>query len=464
MSSNSLDQQPQPKKPAMLGAAHTNLADYEQPPKNLEMVKRRQHHLGGSILFYHDPVHIVRGEGVWLFDAEGNRYLDCYNNVASVGHCHPDVVSALTQQASTLNTHTRYLHENVISYAEQLTALMPEPLDVCMFVCSGTEANELAMRIARTVTGKRGAIVMESSYHGNSTLIDELSTLAHPDPSQRPAHVVGVEPPNTYRGPFTYANTKCEEELAEQYANLIDPAIDQLNNNGEGVAAFMCDTIFDTQGSLEAPKDYFKKAYQKIRDAGGLCIADEVQPGLCRTGKWWGFEHYDVVPDIVTLGKPMGDGHPLAIVVTSREIAEAFSQGAYYFNTFGGNPVSTAVGMAVLDVCKRENLVSNCEQVGNYFRKQLHALAERHQVIGDIRGKGLFLGVELVKDRSSKEPASELAAQIPDAMKDAGVLMGMTGRYGNMLKVRPPLTFSRDNVDTVIQALDKVLGDLSRIY
>ncbi len=459
MSTKPLTQSAAPQKPAMLGAAHTHVADYQQPPKNLEMVKRRQHHLGGSILFYHDPVHIVRGEGVWLFDEEGNRYLDCYNNVASVGHCHPDVVGALTKQASTLNTHTRYLHENVIDYAEQLTALMPAQLDVCMFVCSGTEANELAMRIARTVTGNRGAIVMESGYHGNSTLIDELSTLAHPDPARRPQHVVGIEPPNTYRGPFTQSDGD-DNYLAGAYAELIDPAIEKLNANGEGVAAFMCDTIFDTQGSLEAPKDYFKKVYQKVRSAGGLCIADEVQPGLCRTGKWWGFEHYDVVPDIVTLGKPMGDGHPLAVVITSREIADTFSQKAFYFNTFGGNPVSSAVGLAVLDICKRKNLVKNCEQVGSYFRKQLQALAEKHQVIGHIRGKGLFLGVELVKDRTTKEPAYELAAQIPDAMKDNGVLMGMTGRYGNVLKVRPPLTFSNENVDSVIQALDKVLTTL----
>ncbi|BFM14716.1 aspartate aminotransferase family protein [Maricurvus nonylphenolicus] len=443
----------------MLGAAHTHTDSYDQPPKNIDMIKRRQAHLGGSILFYHEPVHIVRGEGVWLYDAEGKRYLDCYNNVASVGHCHPKVVAALTEQAATLNTHTRYLHENVIDYAEELTALMPDPLSVCMFVCSGTEANELAMRIARTVTGKRGAIVMENSYHGNSTLIDELSTVAHPDPQTRPAHVVGIEPPNTYRGPFTDIG---DENVSNRYANLVDDAIDKLENNGEGVAAFMCDTIFDTQGSLEAPKDYFKKVYHKVRQAGGLCIADEVQPGLCRTGKWWGFEHYDVIPDIVTLGKPMGDGHPLAIVVTSQEIAERFSQQAYYFNTFGGNPVSCAVGRSVLHICKEEKLVDNCHNVGAYFRKQLEILALKHPVIGDIRGKGLFLGIELVKDRNTKEPYPELAAKIPDAMKQQGILMGMTGRYGNMLKVRPPLIFKEAHADLVAEALDRVLTLLTQ--
>ncbi len=445
-------------RPAMLGAAHTDASEYGENVRNLDMIKRRQKYLGGSILFYHQPVNLVRGEGVWLYDDEGNRYLDCYNNVASVGHCHPHVVDALTSQAKLINTHSRYLHENVIDYAEKLAGLMPGNLDVCMFVCTGTEANELAMRIARTVSGNQGAIVMEASYHGNSTLIDELSTAAHPIASQRPEHLVAVEPPNTYRGPFRKGE---HDNLAARYADLVDEAIAELDKRGQGTAAFVCDTIFDTQGSLEAPKDYFTKVYEKVRAAGGLCIADEIQAGLCRTGTWWGFEHYDVVPDIVTLGKPMGDGHPVAAVVTTREIAEKFTSSAVYFNTFAGNPVSAAVGKAVLEVCEGEKLVSNCAEVGRYLRQRLEKLAERHAIIGDVRGQGLFLGIELVHDRKTKQPASDISSMVPDAMKEKGVIMGMTGRYGNILKVRPPLVFSKQNADQVVETLDQVLSELA---
>jgi 4-aminobutyrate aminotransferase-like enzyme len=319
----------------MLGAAHVDLSEYGNDVRHLDMIHRRQRHLGGSLLFYHDPLHVVRGDGVWLYDDQGNRYLDCYNNVASVGHCHPQVVAALTQQAGLLNTHTRYLSENVIDYAEQLTKLMPNGLDVCFLVCTGTEANELAMRMARTCTGNRGTIVMENSYHGNSTLVHELSTCF--PATQRPRYVTTVEPPNVYRGSTADAN---DHDPGTTYANMIDGAISTMTDNGEGLAAFLCDTIFDSQGSLAAPSDYFRRVYEKVRAAGGLCIADEVQAGLCRTGSWWGFEQYEVVPDIVTLGKPMGDGHPLAAVITSREIAERFTGSTVYFNTFGGNPVS----------------------------------------------------------------------------------------------------------------------------
>ena len=443
--------------PPQFSAAHTDASEFGDV-QNLEMIKRRQEHLGGSILFYHDPVHLVRGEGVWLYDEEGKKYLDCYNNVASVGLCNPTVVDALTTQAKLLNTHTRYLHNNVIDYAEKLAGLMPDPLQVCMFTCTGTEANDLAMRIARTVSGNNGGIVMEASYHGNSTLINEMSTVTYPA-NERPSHVVAVEPPNTYRGPFREGEN---DNLGESYAALVDDAIAELDKRGQGTAAFMCDTIFDSQGSLAAPKDYFQRVYQKVRDAGGLCIADEVQPGLCRTGKWWGFEHYSVVPDIVVLGKPMGDGHPLAAVVTTQEIAKKFAESSVYFNTFAGNPVSAAVGTAVLDVCERDNLVKNCAEVGAYFKQRLQQLAERQPIIGHIHGLGLFLGVELVHDRKTKQPASDITRLVPDAMKAKGVIMGMTGRCGNVLKVRPPLVFSRANVDQVVDTLEQVLAELTR--
>ena len=447
-----------PARPALLGSAHLGLDEFGPEVRNRALIERRLQHVAGSILFFHDPVHMVRGEGVWLFDDAGRRYLDCYNNVASVGHCHPDVVTALAGQAAQLNTHTRYLHEGIVEYAEKLTSLMPEGLDVCTFVCTGTEANDLALRIARTVTGHAGAIVMESGYHGNSGTIDALSLLAHPDPADRPGWVEAVEPPNTYRG--TYRRGR-DQDLGARYARLVAGAAGNLAERGHGTAAFLCDTIFDSQGGLEAPADYFRLAYEHVRAAGGLCIADEVQAGLARTGRWWGFEHYGVVPDIVTLGKPMGDGHPIGVVVTSREIAEAFTSLAVYFNTFGGNPVSAAVGKAVLEVCEREELPGRCRDTGAALRARLEELQRRYAVIGDVRGLGTFLGVELVEDPQALTPAASLARQIPDAMKERGVLIGLSGRHGNVLKIRPPLTFTADQADLLVDTLDRVLADLS---
>lgn len=449
-----LDQNDELERPPILGASHVDFSDFGDDAENIDLIRRRQSQVAGSLLFYHDPVHIVRGEGVWLYDDKGRKYLDCYNNVASVGHCHPKVVAALTEQAGKLNTHTRYLHEGIVEYSEKLTGLMPEGLDVCYFVCTGTEANDLAMRIARAVTGKNGIIVMENSYHGNSTLIHEASTVGYPA-SDRPDHIVAVEPPNCYRGPYRSGE---HEELGPAYAELVGQAIATLDNRGQGVAAFLCDTIFDSQGVIEAPEDYFREIYKKVREAGGLCIADEVQAGLCRTGKYWGFEHYGITPDIVTLGKPMGDGHPLAIVVTSREIAAKFAQHSFYFNTFGGNPVSMAVGKAVLEVCEEEAIAENARETGMYLREQLEVLAQRYPVIGDVKGKGLFQAIELVEDRETREPATKLASQLPDRMKQHGVLIGLSGRYGNTLKVRPPLTFSKANVDQLVLALDSVLS------
>ncbi|MCY1294750.1 2,2-dialkylglycine decarboxylase [compost metagenome] len=361
------------------------------------------------------------------------------------------MVNALSNQARLLNTHTRYLHTEVVKYAERLTASFPEKLDVCFLVCSGSEANELAMRIARSISGKRGSIVMENAYHGNTILINEMST-CFSTLAQRPPYIAAVEPPNTYRGPFGPG-----DDAGERYAGLVDAAIAKLQSNGEGVAAFMCDMIFDSQGTLEAPVDYFQRVYASVHAAGGLCIADEVQSGLARTGDMWGFEHYGVVPDIVTLGKPMGAGHPLAAVITSREIAEQFARSNIYFNTFGGNPVSAAVGNAVLDVIEDEDILGKVRDVGAYLRAGLEQLARRQPAIGQIRGRGLFIGVELVTDRASKAPDSEKAVKIAEQMRYEGVIVGASGRYGNVIKIRPPLVFSRDNADLFINVLDALL-------
>ena len=437
-----------------------NTENKDEISEESELIKRRQQYFAGSYLFFKNPVNFVKGQGIWLFDEQGRRYLDCYNNVASVGHCHPKVVEAISSQVATLNTHTRYLHKQIINYSEHLTSTMPPGLDVCFYTCTGTEANELAMRIARCVSGHHGAIVIEHSYHGNSTLIGELSASMYPA-TNRPDYVATVEPPNTYRGSYRLGKGMTETELAKRYAQQTDTAIDQLTEAGHGVAAFMCDSIFDSQGTLNAPQGYFKQVYERVHTAGGLCIADEVQSGFGRLGDhMWGFEHHDVVPDIVTLGKPMGGGHPVAGVVTSREIADQFMQNVFYFNTFGGNPVSAAAAESVLTVIEEEGLQQNVRDVGAYLRSRLDELAKKHPLIGNIRGKGLFIGLELVKDTETLEPSTE-AYSIVEKMKDNGILISATGRFGNVLKVRPPLIFSRENADLLIEKLAIVLSELT---
>ena len=416
------------------------------------LLQRRQQAMGPAYrLFYEQPVHLVRGEGVWLYDADGVRYLDCYNNVASVGHCHPRVVEAMAEQASTLNTHTRYLHENIVRYAERLGATLTGDLGVCMFVCTGTEANDLAFRVARTVTGNQGAIVLENAYHGNSIVVTELSTEEYP-PADQPAYLEALEAPNPYRGRYRYGDA----ELGEKYAALTDTAIDNLAARGVRPAMFMCDNIFSSNGVLTPPPDYLRGVYRRVRAAGGLVVADEVQSGLCRLGdNMWAFEDSAVVPDIVTMGKPIGDGHPLAAMVTTPAIADAFAERFHYFNTFGGNPVSAAVGLTVLDVIEQEGILENVHSVGAYLGSGLRALAERSEWIGDVRGKGLFYGVEVIADRETLQPDAEKAQAIRENLRGQGVLLGTTGPLGNVIKIRPPLVFSRDHADLLLEKLKR---------
>ena len=423
--------------------------------KNEELIQRRLKAMGPAYrLFYQQPIHLVRGEGVWLYDADGRKYLDCYNNVASVGHCHPQVLEALTTQASILNTHTRYLHENVVRYAERLGNTLPGNLSVCMFVCTGTEANDLAFRIARTVTGNEGAIVTEEAYHGNSIVVTELSTEEYPA-IDRPDYLEAVEAPNPYRGSYRYG----EPELGEKYASFADQAIEKLDTRGKRPAMFICDNIFSSNGILTPPAEYLQGVYRRVRAAGGLIVADEVQSGLCRLGDhMWGFEDAEVIPDIVTMGKPIGDGHPLAAVVTTPEIAEEFARKFHYFNTFGGNPVSAAVGLAVLDVIESENIQQNVNRVGEYLGAGLRALARQHELIGDVRGKGLIYGLELVRDQASQKPATEEALRVRESLRENGVLLGVTSTFDNVIKIRPPMVFSRENADLLLEKLSQALA------
>ena len=419
----------------------------------MELVERRKRALGPSYrLFYDHPAHLVRGEGIWLWDADGRKYLDCYNNVASVGHCHPDVVAALADQAATLNTHTRYLHENVIELSERIASKMPGDLSVCMFVCTGTEANDLATRIARTITGREGMMVSEYSYHGNSTLVHILSTA---ESDERPDWLSLFEAPCRYRRAFK------GDDLLDGYVGSVRDAIGNLKRKGQEPAAIMIDSIFDCPGTIEAPQGYFQQVYKMVREAGGLVIADEVQAGYCRTGNyWWGFQHDSAVPDIVTLGKPMGAGHPLAAVVTTPDIAARFAARFGYFNTFGGNPVSAAVGKAVIDVIDGESLLENVTRVGAYTKAGLQKLQDQYDIIGDVRGRGLFLGVDLVKDRASKTPDSNTARQMANLMKDEGVLLSTHGRYQNTLKIRPPMVFSKENAEQLLATLEACFSRL----
>jgi 4-aminobutyrate aminotransferase-like enzyme len=419
---------------------------------NAALMERRARLLGSAYrLFYNEPVHIVRGKGVWLYDDEGHQYLDMYNNVPHVGHCHPHVVEALTKQIATLNTHTRYLHENVLDYAERLTNKFPAELDTAMFSCTGSEANELALRIARTCTGGTGLIVTDFAYHGNTKAIYEISTEDIPQ-GEVPDYVVTVPTPDVYRGEFR------GDDAGEQYAAYVSDAIATLKSRGIKPAAFIIDTIISSGGVVATPPGYLKKAAEITRAAGALFVADEVQPGFGRTGHhFWGYEVDDLVPDIVTMGKPMANGHPMAATVTRRDLVDEFSNHAHYFNTFGGNPVSCAAALAVLDVIENEKLQENALDVGLYLNAGIAELAKRHEAIGDIRGDGLFKAVELVTDRETRQPATELAGKLVEGLKDRRVLAGRIGMDNNILKLRPPMVFSRDNADYFLQLLDEVL-------
>lgn len=422
-----------------------------------ELLERRQRLMGKAYrLFYDQPVHIVSGEGVWLYDSDGRRYLDVYNNVPHVGHCHPKVVEAICQQAQTLNTHTRYLHELVLEYAEELTARFPDELDIAMFACSGTEANELALRLARARTGASGMIVTEHAYHGTSWAIAQITT-CYESSEQRGDNIVTVPTPCSFRG--LYAG---EARAADKYAEHLHSAIETLARRGHKPAAFIVDTIFSNEGLPTVPAGYLSKAVDIVREAGGLFVADEVQPGFGRIGThFWGFESHDVTPDIATMGKPMGNGYPISALVTSAGVIESFQRNSHYFNTFGGTPVACAAALAVLDIIEKQDLQAKALETGNYLKRGLRDLAANNHIIGDIRGTGMFLGIDLVRDQDTREPATEDAKKAVNLLRQQGVLIGSTGQFDNVLKIRPPMVFSKNNADLLLQKLKIVLDNLS---
>ncbi len=424
-----------------------------------EVLSSRREHIGRSLsVSYRRPLKIVRGHMQYLYDDEGRAFLDAVNNVPHVGHSHPRVVAASHRQMAVLNTNTRYLHDNLVDYAERLCAKLPDPLSVCFFVNSGSEANDLALRLARAYTGQRDLLILDGAYHGNLTSLIDISPYKFDGPGGEgaPPHVHKVPLPDPYRGPYKGYSP----ETGARYAQHVRELIDVFAEQDRGISAFIAESLPGCGGQIVLPDGYFRSAFQHVREAGGVCIADEVQVGFGRVGShFWGFETQDAVPDIVTLGKPIGNGHPLGAVVTTPEIAGAFDNGMEYFNTFGGNPVSCAIGLAVLDIIEEEGLQANALEVGGYLLEGLRALAPDHPIIGDVRGMGLYVGVELVIDRDSLEPAGPQASYVANRMRDHGVLISTDGPLHNVLKIKPPLVFTKENADYLLHCLGKVLKE-----
>lgn len=418
-------------------------------PEDEALATRRAQALGPAYrLFYETPVHLVRGQGVHLYDPDGNAYLDCYNNVASVGHCHPRVVEAMARQAATLATHTRYLHDGILAYAERLLALFPAELSHAMFTCTGSEANDLALRIARACTGGTGVIVTDNAYHGVTLATAEMSMSIGPAVAPGPG-VFPIPAPSAQNYPHG---------IAEGFAQAVTKACDRMAAQGIRPALLIVDTIFSSDGVFPDPAGFLAPAAAAIRKAGGLFLADEVQPGFGRTGSHiWGFQRHGVIPDMVSMGKPMGNGYPLAGLVLRPDIIAEFGAKARYFNTFGGNAVAAAVGLAVLDVIRDEGLQQNAAKVGAAFVEGLRALATRHDTLGETRAAGLFIGQTILTDG---QPDPARTARLVNALRENRILISSTGPRGDSLKIRPPLPFSTGNVDQVLTTLDRLLPTL----
>ncbi len=419
-----------------------------------ELVERRARLMGPNVpTFYRDPIHLVRGEGVWLWDAGGTRYLDCYNNVPHVGHCHPKVVDAICRQSATLNTHTRYLHDGILAYIERLTSRLGHGLSQAIMVCTGSEANDLALRMAQAVTGKTGIIATDNTYHGNTSAVSQLST-RRPPIGGRAGNVRLVPAPDSL-----HPVGGSREGQAEAFAREVARAIVDLEESGPGFAGLMLCPVFANEGLPNLEPGFLDKTVEVVRRARGLMLCDEVQPGFGRVGShWWGHDWLGFAPDVVTLGKPMGNGYPVAATVARPDVMAAFRESFGYFNTFGGNPVAAAAAMAVIDVIEDENLVTNAAQIGDLLVEALSAID--HPAIAEVRGRGLFAGVVLTD--ADGAPATRLAEDVVEEMKNRGVLIGRIGRHMNILKLRPPMPFGRDHVDLAVGTLDKVLSGVGR--
>lgn len=421
--------------------------------RTADLVQRRKAAFGPtSMLFYDRPLNLVRGEGVWLFDVDGSRYLDAYNNVPSVGHCNPRVVEAVFQQMTTLNTHSRYLSDIVYTYSEKLLATYPEALRNVVYVCTGSEGIDLAMRIARAATGGEGFIVTDNAYHGNTTAVTQISpSSASTEP--RSPNVSLVPAPDTYRH---------GEHAAAKFNADVRAAIDAMQASGIKLAAFVADSIFSSDGVFPVAPGFLQETLRAVHAAGGLYIADEVQPGFARTGAaMWGFMRHDIVPDMAVMGKPMGNGFPIGGVVVKPDVLQEFGASNGYFNTFGGSPAAAAAGLAVLREIEANDLQQNAHATGHYLAERLEILAQKFEPIGDVRGAGLYIGVEIVNDRAARTPDKVATADIVNGMRARNVLVGTAGKHGNVIKIRPPLCFNRDHADMLVSALSETLSALS---
>ncbi|GCB60021.1 hypothetical protein scyTo_0012659 [Scyliorhinus torazame] len=431
-----------------------------------QTIQLRHRHIGPSckVFFSKDPLKIIRAQGQYMYDENDTKFLDCINNVAHVGHSHPDVVQAAVRQMELLNTNSRFLHDNLVQYAKQLTATLPPKLSVCYFVNSGSEANDLALRLARQYTGHQDIITLDHAYHGHLTSLIDISPYKFCElPSGAQKEFVHVAPsPDIYRGRYR----EDHPDPASAYADEVNLLIQEAQKKGRKMAAFIAESMQSCGGQIIPPPGYFQKVAQYVHNVGGVFIADEVQVGFGRVGKrFWAFQLQggDFVPDIITMGKPIGNGHPMSCVVTTKEIATAFgASGLEYFNTFGGNPVSCAIGLAVLNIIEKEDLCGNASKVGNYLIDLLKELQAKHQLIGDIRGVGLFIGVDLVKDREKRTPAMAEAQYIIYRLKEQNILLSADGPHRNVLKFKPPMCFTVENAKFVVEKIGGILSDLEK--
>ena len=423
---------------------------------NHRIQKLRNKYLSQSFsLSYDEPLHLVSGRGQYLYDSKGNEYLDAVNNIQHVGHSHPKVTEAANEQFKKLNTNTRYLDKTILDYARALTDKLPSNLNKCYFTNSGSESNDLALRIARNHSNSKETIVLEGAYHGHVTSLIEISPYKHDGPGgEGPPDYVHVVPiPDPYRGIYRGPSSGLK------YAAEVETILHEIRSNSKRVSSFIFEPIMGCGGQIIPPNGFLSSSLEMIRDHQGICIADEVQVGFGRMGdSFWGFETQDIVPDIVSLGKSIGNGHPLSVVVTSEELSDEFNNGMEYFNSFGGNPVSCAIGLAVLNVIEEEELQKNALKVGNKLKSLLNELKSVHDIIGDVRGKGLFLGIEIIKDLATLEPYQKMTHKIVNEMRNKGILLSSDGPDHNVIKIKPPMVFNGANALFLVETLNKILS------
>ncbi len=423
--------------------------------ENSQLVDRRNKAIGqGAPLFYDQPLHIVRGEGAYLYNQAGRQYIDMYNNVPCVGHANPNVAAAMHQQLQTLNVHSRYLHEDILEYAEKLCALHASSIESVVFCCSGTEANEVAMTMARIATKGKAFICTNAAYHGNSNQVGQLTHVPVGDRNRN--HTYSIPYPQKFR---PIAKGLTDQELSLEYLKTLEGVITQITAEGIGLAGILFCPIFANEGLPDIPEGYMKSATEMVRAAGGLVIIDEVQSGFCRTGNWWGYQTVGIEPDIVTMGKPMGNGLPLSAAAASQQIVENYRARSRYFNTFASSPLQAVTGMAVLQEIEDQDILNRVRDVGQYLRDSLNPYEHKVAALGNIRSQGLFIGLDWVVDKDNLEPDREGAIKLVNLMKEEGFLMSNAGEFGNVVKIRPPLVFQRQHADRFLKAFDSVMEE-----